>query len=436
MTEGQTVDIAVVGAALVGSTLASVFARLGFTVALFEQRDLHATPAQDGASSRLSSRTTALSLSSIRILQSLGLWESLSEDAVDIKQVHVTQAGNFGVVRMDAKEQRLACLGAVINNSSYQHIVLRDLLAHPNVMVCSPAIVTDMDTSQPETVRLHYSMGNACHELSTRLVIGVDGVSSSIRTLSGIPVKTTDYEQSVVLVNVESELDNRGVAFERFTHSGPLAFLPLGRNLNSVICTIERADESRVAAFDDKELLEFLQSRFGYRLGRLQSCGARQILPIQLTESGEQVKGRVLLMGNAARSLHPVAGQGFNLALRDAAGLIEALGNSSQQAGNCDPGSADILASLTSSRRADQAATVRMTDTLARLFRGNNAVISHLRGLGLLSLEYVSPLRRVFARQAMGTTAWQATSVADSFIDRHVDLTKTQTPDVSDSAQR
>lgn len=390
-------DVTIVGAAMVGATLAVSLAKSGLDVVLIEKR----SPAPVGSAPAVTEiQSTALSRASINILQSLGLWQWVETTAVPIRQVHVSQAGNFGALRMSAKEQGVEALGAIVDNAIYNDALTAMLHSEPRVTLLSPAQligVVENTGSQSESVSTYCEVDGKHCCIESGLLIGVDGVNSGVRKCLDIETRVTDYQQSAVLVNVETSEINDGIAFERFTSDGPMACLPLGGHMNSVVCSIDGDDHERFTLMSSDELCESLQQRFGYRLGRFRKCGPHHVLALKLTESRHQSQGRSLLIGNAARTLHPVAGQGFNLALRDVGLLLELIRAESRPLE-----SLAMLANFQKLRARDHAVTVGVTDSLARLFRGANEPFSHLRALGLLGIEHLPGLRGAFAHRAMG----------------------------------
>ncbi len=409
------VDITIVGAAMAGSTLAYALAQAGWRVALLEQRSLPSTEDTLPAESvlALDTRSTALSRSSLQILSSLGLWQSpgLNAHAQAIQQVHVSQSGHFGSVRLSASDEKLDMLGAILPNQVYNNLLLQRVREHPLIETHDLIRIEGLEQCGGSAIRVAVCRGEQHYRVQSRLLVAVDGVNSSIRELSGLSLQTTDYQQSAILLNIETQKPNPGVAYERFTPSGPLAVLPLGGKLNSVVYSVEPEQGETLCQLDERLFLDHLQQQFGYRLGRFYRCGERTLMPLRLVESSSQIAERVLLMGNAARTLHPVAGQGFNLALRDISGLLELLGKRQDagrdlqpDSGN-DPGAQAFLTAFQELRRPDQQRTVRLTDALARVFRGSNPALSHLRALGLAGLEYTPPLQRQFSRRAMGLMA-------------------------------
>lgn len=403
------VDVLIVGGALGGATLACGLVQAGLRVALVEQSAVEPSQLPTEFRAELDIRSTALSLSSINILKSLGLWSHLDPHACPIKEVQVSQSGNFGVLRLAAEEQGYEMLGAVVPNQIYNNCLLQIVESHPGITLYRPATVTELSQDSCQvTVNLSckdedsYSEGGSdTRQLTTRLVVAADGARSTLRDLVGVSSRKTDYAQVALLLNARFEKPNNGIAYERFTKEGPLAVLPLTDTHCSVIFTVDPLKGERLLEQGEKAIKVELQENFGFRLGRLLEVGDCKLMPLHLVEAEAPFAGRVLLLGNALRSLHPVAGQGFNLALRDIGALIEELTKNSGQRDAGDPG---LLQRYADSRKSDQADTVRMTDGFARLFRGNSA-FSHLRAAGLLSLNHIPPLQKLFARKAMGLSS-------------------------------
>ena len=429
---GFDCDIAVVGGGLVGVPLALALAARGWRVALFERR---AGP-PFVPSDPLDQRCTALSAGSVDWLTRQGLWSRLAADACPIRDVHVSQRGHAGAVRMGASEQGGGALGQVIENRvalaaleplleasavrrftgvrvgtvtlDGESIVLGCVTDAPNSVAVPDAQVPEQASAQDAAraaarLSLEPPSSGPPTALRARLVIGVDGVESDVRAALGIGARRVDYDQSAVLGTLRLGRDHGHVAYERFTDGGPLALLPRpARTVSFVECvTPERGRD--IAGFDGTELLEHLQRRFGYRLGRFLRAGPASVVPLVRVEAERQVAPRAVLLGNAVRLLHPIAGQGYNLALRDVARLVEMLsGDADEVAPGTDPGARERLEAFAAERRGDQRRVVAATDLLARTFRGQSRALAGLRALGLVGLDTVSPLRRRFARAAMG----------------------------------
>ena len=224
-----------------------------------------------------------------------------------------------------------------------------------------------------------------------------DGGRSGLREQLGIGVKTRPYNQSALIANITPSEAHNGMAFERFTDDGPMALLPLPENRCALVWTRQGMDAQRLAEIDERSFLRELQDAFGYRLGALRQVGARHLYPLALVEADEQVRPHLVVLGNAAHSLHPIAGQGFNLSLRDVQALAEAL-----LAGPQQPGDLATLRVYHQRQRLDQALTIGFSDQVTRLFGSNQPLLAAGRNIGLLGLDLLPPAKSWFARQAMG----------------------------------
>ena len=389
------VDIAVIGAGFVGTPLARVLAAQGWSVALLDAGNRSDASNRQPADA-LAQRCTALSLGTRQWFESQGLWAGIAEDACPIKQVHVSHKGYFGSTRLQAEDMNIEAVGYVVNNERLNAALLQDLDA-TSVQYVQDARVNRV-SFQPSGVTIDY----AGKQLHARLLIAADGVSSTVRECAGIDTQQTDYDQLAALTTVRLSAQHRGIAYERFTDSGPLAMLPRPGPYMSVVDCMETAQRETVSSMSDDQYLERLQQRFGHRLGQFEAVGPRVMIPLVKIQSTRQVGERVVLLGNAMRLLHPVGGQGYNLAMRDVAELQKLL--KTQQSNDLvnDPGSAELLERFATSRLRDQKQVVRFTDVLARSFRGRASLPAHIRAFGLLSLDTLSPLRRQFAQRTMG----------------------------------
>lgn len=401
----RNVDIAVVGAGLVGLPLAQLLAEKGWSVVLLDAGNslLEAAPSLTAStssdagamefSSSLAQRCTALSLGTQRWFAQHGLWAGVAEDACPIVSVNVSHKGYFGATRLNAEEMHVPAVGYVVNNADFLR-AFAQRIAQTSVQYFHNARAISVERSQ-SGVRLQVQ---GAPDIEARLLIAADGVSSLVRESAGISTTQVDYDQAAVLGMVRLSGSHDGVAYERFTASGPLAFLPRPGPFMSFVDCMDPAEQSHIEQMDDNTYLRRLQTRFGFRLGRLQAVGPRFIVPLVRIESDKQIAGRTALLGNAMRLLHPVGGQGYNLAMRDAAQLVEMLG----QVGSKDPGEAELLSQWVALRVADQESTVRFTDALARGFRGKAAIPGHIRSAALLGLDLLDPLRQRFAYKTMG----------------------------------
>ena len=405
----NSVDIAIVGAGLVGAPLAHVLSQQGWSVALLDaagpatgntESDGNAVVAGAGTgtganNTSLQQRCTALSLGTSQWFDSRRLWSAIAEDACAIKQVHVSHKGYFGSTRLCAEELNVDAVGYVVNNDTLVK-TLHQQLQESTVQLVHHARVSAV-VHHATSVCVHYG-DDSDDRMQAKLVIAADGVSSVIRRSAGIDTRQVDYDQLAVLGTLELSGEHHHVAYERFTSSGPLALLPRPGRVMSFVDCIEPHERESILMMGSEQYLQRLQQRFGHRLGRFKAVGPRMVTPLVRIEASQQIAERTVLLGNAMRLLHPVGGQGYNLAMRDVAELVDVL----QQHTDADPGSASLLSQYVASRQQDQHKVVRFTDALARGFRGKASLPAHARAFGLLSLDAVSPLRKAFARRTMG----------------------------------
>ncbi len=399
-TQPPIADIVIVGAGLVGVPLAQVLAVQGWQVVLLDAggaTDQHATNNVDTELSSdqnaLRQRCTALSLGTQRWFARHQLWSLIAMDAAPIKQVCVSHKGYFGATRLSADELGAEAVGFVVNNTHLTQSLMQALRATTVHHRINSRVLSV--SHHAEHVEIHVEQGAP---VKARLLIAADGASSVVRESVGIHTRQVDYDQVASLGTLKLNKDHNGIAYERFTPSGPLALLPrTGRYMSFVDC-MDPEDQDYVAQLDSERFLARLQSRFGYRLGRFAAVGPRVVTPLLRIEATSQIAERTVLLGNAARLLHPVGGQGYNLAMRDLAELMQILGAHR----DTDPGQSQLLERFVRARQSDQQQIVKFTDVLARAFRGQATLPAHIRSAALLGLDITSPLRNRFARRTMG----------------------------------
>jgi 2-octaprenyl-6-methoxyphenol hydroxylase len=390
-------DVAICGGGLVGATLAIALAQLDLKVALFES---HPFGAIDQPS--FDERTTALSNGSRRVFEGLGIWPLIEREATPIRRIHVSDKGRFGFARIDANEQGLDQLGHVVVNRTIGAALWRRL-QESNVQIVAPAQVTSVELAGDHRRVVCERSDNMPISIAARLVVAADGARSIARESAGIAASNWDYEQTALVTNVVTQRFHDYVAYERFTESGPIAILPMSDGRSGVIWTLAPALAREVLALNDQEFIAHFQQAFGFRLGRFTKVGKRQTYPLALTRSEAHTAERLAVIGNAAQALHPIAGQGFNLGLRDVASLAEVLADARQANTSAfDAGDGVLLQRYCSWREDDRREIVRFTDGLVRLFTQPFGPIKLLRDLGLLAFDLMPPAKSAMAQLSLG----------------------------------
>jgi 2-octaprenyl-6-methoxyphenol hydroxylase len=386
-------DVAVCGGGLVGATLALALADLALDVVLIE-----AHPFGTFGQPSFDDRTTALSNGSRRIFDALRVWPLLEREATAIRRIHISDRGRFGFARLDAAEQGLSALGFVVVNRAIGAALWRRL-EDSSVRILAPAKVIGMQAVGGRQ-RIDCDLGRS---VEAKLAIAADGAQSALREAAGIGAQTWNYDQTALVTNVLTQRFHDHVAYERFTPSGPLALLPMSEGRLGLIWTFTPDVAQAVAQANDAEFLARLQDAFGFRLGRFMRVGTRQLYPLALTRADEHVAERLAIVGNAAQTLHPIAGQGFNLGLRDAASLAEVLADGrAQQRGAFDPGDGLWLDRYREWRQADRTNIVRFTDGLVRLFAQPLGPIKALRDVGMLAFDLMPAAKGALSQLSLG----------------------------------
>lgn len=392
--------IAIIGGGLAGASLALLLVQQLPThrALLLEQ---HALPC-DASLPVLPSfdaRSTALSYSTRDTLHHLGVWDALQALSAPIVSVHVSEQHRPTGLLMQAAELALPALGYVLENRHLGHVLLHALRQHPRIHCVDNTHIQQLHFTA-DAVHLHTDHT----AYAAALAVIADGSHSALRQRLGIACDETPYHQSAVIANVETEKPHNGMAYERFTRTGPVALLPLPaigtRHRAALIWTVPQEEVHTVLSLSDTDFLLRVQERFGDRCGRLLAMGERHSYPLVLRQAREQVRSRMVLLGNAAHSLHPVAGQGFNLILRDCVALTDTLVAANQQGQHA--GELSVLQRYLQQQRWDQQKTIRASDALPRLFGTTALPHTVLRTAVLLGLDFLPGLRPRFAREATG----------------------------------
>jgi 2-octaprenyl-6-methoxyphenol hydroxylase len=384
-------DILVVGGGLSGLTSALALAKCGFQVTLSD-REPESVMRRDDRDGR----TTAIASSGRVMLETLGIWSDLASEAEAILDIRVSDGESRRFLHYDHREVGDVPMGHIVENALLKRALFDAAHQHPNIIYIPGLAIKNFDVCASR-VTAELEDGR---RIKARLLIGADGRASRVRQQAGIRVTRLDYGQTSLVFTVKHQKPHHGVAHERFLPGGPLAFLPMSQNRSSVVWT-ERTQTARsLLELDDDDLASALSARFDDCLGDLSILGGRWSFPLSLVNPERQTAPRLALVGDAAHGIHPIAGQGFNLGLRDIAALADELAGASKL--GLDIGSPEVLRRYQAARRFDTMTLVLATDGLNRLFSNDIAPLRALRSTGLGLINRVPPLKRLFMRHAMG----------------------------------
>jgi len=386
-------DVAIVGGGLTGLALGCALARHGFAVAVVD-RD----PPRAQTGDAFDGRASAIALASARALQALGLWDEAALAPEPILEIRVSDGEGPLFLHYDHRQVGDAPLGWMVENRRLRRLLVERAAVMPGLAVLGPAAPDRLDRGTTG-VRLELARGQG--RVAARLAVGADGKGSWVREQAGIRAAAFDYPQAGIVCTVRHERPHRGIAHERFLPAGPFAILPLAGNRSSLVWTERRDLAPALMALPEGEFLEELARRFGDFLGVLALEGPRWSYPLGLVHAERYVERRVALIGDAAHAIHPIAGQGFNLGLRDVAALVEVLVEGRRL--GLEAGDAAMLRRYGRWRRTDAIALAAVTDGLNRLFSTDLAAVRLARDLGLAVVHRTPPLKRLFMRHAMGT---------------------------------
>ena len=387
-------DIIIVGGGLVGTSLACALAPLKCRIALIEARPLTSL-----ASAALDTRTLALSLGSVQTFSSLNLWDELQLHATPIQQIHVSDRGHFGATRLQADRYQIPAFGYVVRMPELQNALQARRARCEGVTLFCPAEVMNFEAGSD------YQTLTITHEgsplgLKTKLVVAADGADSSLRKILKLTSDARDYGQMAIVTNVGLARSSRNIAYERFTETGPLALLPVGDDQAALIWTLTPESAEEMIQLDDEKFIAKVQDAFGYRAGRFVKVGKRLKYPLKMTISKETIQPGIVFIGNAAQSLHPIAGQGFNLGLRDVMGLTQVL----QGAINASRPLNDftLLETYHRNRASDKSTMIQFTEALTRVFTNPMRSVACVRDLGLMLFDRSPWLQQALVHRAMG----------------------------------
>lgn len=379
------------GGGLVGALAALLLARAQPQWQIHVLEPNEQGPAQD-------QRVIALAAATVELLQQHGLWAELAQQSCGIEHIHVSDRQQLGMTRLHAKQHGVAALGQVIAAAQLNQVLYQACQQQANIVWHSGArfISTGAERDYREVV---FEQHGETHQLRTHLLIGADGQRSEVRSQLGIQITSTDYQQVGIVGILHLQNSLNGWAYERFTDSGPIALLPMTNNRASLVWSVNPAMAEQLQHCDEASFVRQCQQAFGYRAGLFSGIEQRAHYPLQLHLAEHSLAHRALLIGNASHTLHPIAGQGFNLGVRDAIALRDSLACSD------DAGSYRSVSGYWQLRDADYRTIIGLTDGLVRGFSNQLWPLTAVRSLALFGLDQLGPVRNQFARQTMGFKA-------------------------------
>lgn len=398
--------VIIVGGGMVGLSLALMLAKQNIAVKLLEAIQYPDYDDENLAPyhSSFDARNTALSRRSVQIYQKLQLWDALQQHATPILQIHITEEGSFGKARLVASQEKVESFGQVIENAWLGRVLLTQVRQHELIELIDGVKVTSLKQDQ-DFVYLNAEREHEQLELQAKLVIAADGRDSFCRQALGVGADVRDYDQVAIVTTVQTSKPHEQVGFERFSALGPLALLPLpGESRRSVVWPVKKGTEDEwLGEHNDQHFLDALQKTYGDRAGTFEKTGRRFSYPLSQVLAHKQAVGRVVLMGNAAHTIHPVAGQGFNLCLRDADVLVRHL--LQQLSESDDIGEPENLLAYEQARLKDQQRVIKFCDSVVRGFSNQNPVLKLLRNTGLVAFDVIPGIKPLVANYAMGLKA-------------------------------
>lgn len=377
----EQVDILIIGGGLTGATLMHALAGKGFSTRLVEANAL-----TDKITPDFDSRTLALSPASVQILRMLAIWPLLTEKATPINRIHVSEQGRFGRACMHHTPPD--SLGFVVEMPAINAAILHSL---DQRCVMTPAKLVALDAQSGEAI-VHHQQTE--HRIKAKLIVAADGAQSTVRQFAGLDVKIKTYQQEAIITNIGLTRSHNNIAYERFTPSGPLAMLPMSDHRMSLVWALHPEQAASLMALPDAAFLKALQAGFGYRLGRFHQLGKRFLYPLKQAIMPKKIAWPMVFIGNAAHTLHPVAGQGFNLGLRDVATLAQCVIEFGLNA--------DMLKYYQSQRDYDQKTISQLTDGLVDLFTHPMPGLGGLKSLGLIAMDNSAGLKKLLMHHASG----------------------------------
>jgi len=378
---------------MVGSTLACALGMQGLQVAVIEAH----RPDFDWPDDSVDLRVSAITCASQQIFTSLGAWDAMCRQRVSpYRDMRVWDATGSGEIHFDSADLGEPLLGHIIENRVIQFALYEQLVEYDNVTFIAPVSVTGMKIEQ-DTASVTLDDGR---KLSAALLVAADGSRSKLRELAGIETQGWSYHQHGVVATIKTSQSHLETAWQRFMPDGPLAFLPMSDGSSSIVWSTSPEHADELLALDDDAFLDALQATFGDRLGRMISCGPRAAFPLRMQHAKQYTQARLALLGDAAHTIHPLAGQGVNLGLADAATLAEVIADA--RAAGSDIGALKTLRRYERWRKGDNLAMMSTMDAFKRLFGSRMPMLKWLRNTGLSLTNRTTPVKNMIMRQAMG----------------------------------
>jgi 2-octaprenyl-6-methoxyphenol hydroxylase len=421
----QCFDVIISGGGLSGSLMALSLADLkkpdglSLSIAIVEAIKPEATE-HNNTKPLFDDRVLALSHGSASYLKEMGVWQYLANEACAIEKIDITDRGHYGKARLEAQEHGVSALGYVIEMALIGKAQLRALASKSNVTWFSPDCITDIDwhvngqkSDRKDKIEIKLDSGQ---NLQTSLLLACDGANSPCRELAGININHSDYQQVALIANVATNKPHNHKAFERFTEFGPLAMLPLsplsaqsGNEVNgesrcSLVWTMTPEQSQEILALNDNVFKQQLELFFGSWLGAITQVGKRDVYPLVLLQASQQTYHRMALIGNASHTIHPIAGQGFNLGLRDVQQMSALIENELNKSTDLDTdiGGFSLLNEYAQQRQQDQQQVIELTDSLVTLFSNDQLPLVVGRNIGLKVMNYLTPLKSTIVNKLMG----------------------------------
>jgi 2-octaprenyl-6-methoxyphenol hydroxylase len=392
MDNKERFDCVIIGSGLSGLTTALALSKIGLRVALADKDAIDSETEKKG-----DQRTTAVSSSGKNLFEALGIWKTVEGQAEAILDIRVSEKNNKGFLNFDHREVGSDPMGHIVDNVKLKNSLLSSIKLSQTIALLSKNPLTHFSSNE-SAITVHLEKGQI---ISAPLLIAADGRFSRARDIANIKTTRINYNQIAMVFKIAHTLPHHGVAYERFLPGGPIAFLPMNGNHSSVVWSENTETAKELMELNDTEFSDAVSYRIDDCMGKLKIIGNRRVFPLSLIHAESLISERFAMVGDAAHGLHPIAGQGFNLGLRDIANLVEEIARGKRL--GLDIGSFEVLRSYESSRYLDNMSLVFATDSLTRLFSNNNDLIKGLRRAGLGAVNEIRPLKQKFMKYAMGT---------------------------------